>query len=465
MAGLKDAAEVSMDTRQAKYIFVSYFHEPGCAEAWQLIKKTSILPIKQGVGTLTSSRGAKPDSAPPWVRFVGRQPILTSDEQVFGYELLFRDGVANSFTAPDGEAAARSTLDSSILLGLDVLCEDHYAFLNCTRDVLLHNYPVLLPAARTVVEVLETVPPDSYVAAACHNLRKRGYLIALDDFVANDPRSSLTGLADIIKVDLKGTSHDERRRLVEQYGKHCRMLAEKVETREEFRAMRQLGFIYFQGYFFQRPEVLQTRDIANNSLNYLRMLQAVSGTELDLRQIESLIKGEASICYRLLRYLNSALFSFGQEIHSVRHALSILGDREIRRWVRLVATIAAGQQKSTELVFSALVRGRFCELLSPRVPHGSADLFLMGLMSLMDAILEAPMEAVLEKLPLEADIKTVLLGRPSPLRLIFRLMLAQESGEWPAVAELARLTHLDAEEIDNSYWRAMQWARQVSGRT
>ena len=404
------------------------------------------------------------NSAPAPLRFVARQPILTITEQVFGYELLFRDGIENCFNNSDADGAARSTLDSSILVGLDIICQGRYAFVNCTRDVLLKNYPTLLPATGTVVEVLETVLPDAYVAAACDNLRRQGYLIALDDFVMNDPRHALTDRADIIKVDLKATTPGEQKTLVQRYGKRCRMLAEKVESREEFHATRDLGYVYFQGYFFQRPEVMHTRDIPSSKVNYLRMLQVVSASELDLRQVEQLVKSEASICYRLLRYLNSAAFGFAQEIHSVRHALNILGEREIRRWVRLVATVAAGQNKSSELVFAALVRGRFCELLGSRVPHGEADLFLMGLMSLMDAILEAPMEAVLEKLPLEADIKNVLLGHPSRLRLIYRLMLAQESGEWPAIADLAKAAHIDLVEIDNTYWRAMQWGRQVSGR-
>jgi EAL and modified HD-GYP domain-containing signal transduction protein len=211
--------------------------------------------------------------------------------------------------------------------------------------------------------------------------------------------------------------------------------------------------------------VLTARDIPRNLANYLRMLQEVSLPELDLRRIEKLVKSEVSLCYRLLRYLNSARFCFGNEIRSVRHALTILGEREIRRWVQLVATLGAGQTKSTELVLAALVRARFCELLTPKVAHGGCDLFLMGLMSLMDAILEIPMSEVLAKVPLDQAIKNVILGGPSHLRTIFRLMLAQESGEWPAAAELARLLHLSNELVAEAYWQAMAWARQVSGRS
>jgi EAL and modified HD-GYP domain-containing signal transduction protein len=183
---------------------------------------------------------------------------------------------------------------------------------------------------------------------------------------------------------------------------------------------------------------------------------------LDLAALENLVKGEASICYRLLRYLNSAAFGLRSEIHSVRHALSILGEREIRRWMRLVATIGAGEDKTSDLVLSALVRARFGELLAPRVPHGESDLFLLGLLSLIDAMLEMPMAEVLEKVPLDHETKAVLLGQPSMLRPVYQLMLAHESGEWQAASALGAELHLDHEEVASLYWQAQQWARQVS---
>ncbi len=240
------------------------------------------------------------------------------------------------------------------------------------------------------------------------------------------------------------------------------MLAEKVETREEFIAARKAGFLYFQGYFFRKPETLTAREIPANRLNYLRMLQVVSQPELDVREIENVIKSEASLCYRLLRYMNSAAFGFGNEIHSVRHALAILGEREVRRWVRLVATLGAGQNKSSELVLSALVRARFCELLSPKIQHGDSDLFLMGLLSLMDVILETPMDRVLESVPLDHESKAVLLGGASRLRPLYRLMLARESGEWEQAAELGKELRLSESEVAESHWQAMQWARQMN---
>jgi EAL and modified HD-GYP domain-containing signal transduction protein len=416
--------------------------------------------------TATSSALSSGEGKPkpgPGTQFVARQPILTADEKVFGYELLFRDGIEDFFRSPDSDAASRSTLNTSMLLGLDVLCDGRRAFVNCTRDILLKDYVTLLPAGQTVVEILETVPADDLVVAACRRLKEAGYMIALDDFAVNDRREALTDLADIIKVDLQATSAADASAMVQRYGPwRCRLLAEKVETREEFLASKKAGFLYFQGYFFRRPEILTAHEIPANRLNYLRMLTAVSQPELDVRAIENLVKGEASLCYRLLRYLNSAAFGFASEIHSVRHALSILGEREVRRWIRLVASLGAGQDKASDLVLSALVRARFCELLSPKIQRGESDLFLMGMLSLMDTILEIPMRQVLDNVPIDQECKAVLLGVTSRLRPFYQLMLAQESGEWTAVKALTTELQLNESDVSEAYWQAMQWARQVS---
>ena len=426
-----------------------------CADKEQVTRPSSALSPGEGI-----------PAPKPGTHFVARQTILATDESVFGYELLFRNGVEDFFGSTDADAASRSTLNTSTLIGLDVLCNGRRAFINCTRDILLKDYITLLPPAQVVIEVLETVPADDLVVAACRRMKEAGYMIALDDFAKNDPREALTELADIIKVDLRATAAGDAAALVKRHGsRRCRMLAEKVESREEFVAAKKAGFVYFQGYFFRRPEVLTTHEIPANQLNYLRMLTAVSQRELNVREIENLVKSEAALCYRLLRYLNSAAFGFVVEIHSVRHALSILGEREVRRWIRLVATLGAGQGKTPDLVLSALVRARFCELLSPKIQHGDSDLFLMGMLSLMDTILEIPMKKVLNDIPIDLESKAVLLGQPGGLRPFYQLMLAQESGEWKAVSDLSSQLRLSEADVADAHWQALQWARQVSSES
>ncbi|HKU26676.1 MAG TPA: EAL domain-containing protein [Candidatus Sulfotelmatobacter sp.] len=407
--------------------------------------------------------GQAPIAGPKPLRYVARQPIFDRQQRVYGYELLFRDGLENAFHG-DVDEASRATLDRSLLMGLDVLCDGRRAFVNCTQEVLLRGLVSLLPPATAVVEILETVPANRDVLEACRGLKQSGYTIALDDYVRADAgRDALVEVADIIKVDMRLTTSAERELLLRRFGPlRCRMLAEKVETYPEFVETRNQGFDYFQGYFFRRPEVLCARDVPANRLNYLRMLQEVSKGELDIDELEKLVKAEAAVCYRLLRYLNSTVFAFRNEIHSVRHALTILGERDLRRWIRLVATVGAGQDKTSDLVLAALVRGRFGELLAPIVPHGMSDLFLMGLLSLMDAMLEMPMKEVVDRISLDHPTRAVLLGQPSELQPIFALLMAEECGHWELAERIAASLGLDSATVAAKYWEAQQWARELS---
>jgi EAL and modified HD-GYP domain-containing signal transduction protein len=395
-------------------------------------------------------------------RFVARQPILDRGQKVFGYELLFRDGVENYFNCDDPDRAARATLDSSLMLGVGTLCHNSRAFVNCTREVLLKDLVTLLPPSQTVVEVLETVEPEDRVIAACKRLKEAGYLIALDDFAPNDPRVVLCEFADMIKVDVLATKLEERVGMLRRFGSaKCKMLAEKLETPQEFLQAKNMGFTYFQGFFFCKPEVVSGREVPASRMHYLRLLEMVSRPEIEMRDLERLLKQEAAICYRLLRYLNSPVFAMKLEIKSIRHAMAILGERELRRWIRLIVTVGAAEQGCSELVLMGMTRARFCELLSEKV-KATTDLFLMGLLSVMDAILEVDMSTLLSKLPVDHDIKAALLGQAGTLRPLYQLMLAQESGEWEQAGLLTRQLRLTDELVGNAWWGAMTWAQEVT---
>jgi len=396
-------------------------------------------------------------------RFVARQPILDRAQKVFGYELLFRNGIEDYFAADDINVAARSTLDSSLLFGLNTLCHNSRAFVNCTLEILLKDLVTLLPPSQTVVEILETVEPDDRVVAACKRLRTAGYLIALDDFAPNDPRAVLSDFADIIKVDVRATKMEERAGMIRRFGSpKCKMLAEKLETPHEFYQARDMGFTYFQGYFFCRPEVVRGREVPASRVRYLQLLEMVSRSELEMRELEKLLKQEAAICYRLLRYLNSPIFGLSLEVKSVRHAMAILGERELRRWIRLIVTVGAAEQGCSELVLMGMTRARFCELLSDQVRTNN-DLFLMGLLSVMDAILEIDINTLLERVPVDSETKAALLGETGGLGALYQLMLAQESGDWPKASALTKELRLSDDKVGNAWWQAMTWAQEVVG--
>lgn len=392
---------------------------------------------------------------------MARQPILDREQHVYGYEILFRNGVEDYFNS-DPDLAARSTLDSSLLIGITTLCDNRRAFVNCTREVLFKDLITLLPPTQAIAEILETVEPEDRVIAACKRLKAAGYLIALDDFAPNDPRLPLCEYADIIKIDVRATRPEERAAMIRRFGSaKCKMLAEKIETPQEFHQARDMGFAYFQGYFFCRPELVIGREVPANQLHYVRLLEMVSHSELNVIELEKMLKQEASICYRLLRYLNSPVFGMALEITSIRHAMAILGEREMRRWIRLVVTVGAAEQTCSELILMGLARARFCELLSDRV-QSSGDLFLLGLLSVMDAILEVSMEVLLQQVPVERETKAALLGQKSKLQPLYQLMMAHESGNWAETTVLAKQLKLSDEEVSNRWWQALQWAQEAT---
>ena len=350
------------------------------------------------------------------------------------------------------------------LLGMETLTEGRVAFINCTREVLVRGHASVLPKGKVVLEILEDVAPDEAVMGACKALKAAGYVIALDDFDGYDEVEPLINLADIIKVDFRATTAKQQQLLVERYAPTgVRLLAEKVETRQEFLQAKEMGYTHIQGHFFARPEIITTQDIPGFKLNYLRILRAIHQPDLDLKDIEPTIRCDLSLCFKLLRYLNSALFGFREEIRSIRHALGLLGDEQFRKWASVVLTSGMAQDKAPELVVNSLVRARFCELLTERIGlNGRAtDLFLMGLLSLMDAILDQPMASILESIPVATDIKAALLGKEGVLRDAYSLVLACEAGDWEPLLEIAALLKLSEEAISESYLSSVEWSKIV----
>ena len=412
--------------------------------------------------TDTSAPGLSSTELLQLARYVARQPILTPDERVFGYELLFRSDAANHFRSTDPTDATRSVIDMSSLLGLGVLCDNTLAFINCNRDILLSEFITLLPPENVVLEILSTVPPDDEVMQACTQLKRAGVKIALDDYVVDDPREPLAYFADFIKVDLQQTSLTDAGLIVASHRAVCRMIAMKVETRQDFQFAKKAGFQLVQGYFFRRPQMVRTWTGSANQAIHLSILNAVLKPELDLKEVEDLIKKDATLCFRLLRYLNSPMFGFRAEICSVRQALLILGENEVRRWCRLAVTLEMAHGRTSDLMLTALTRAHFCELVGPTVVDGDVDLFLLGLLSLMDAILEIPMAAVVDALSVHQDIKSALMQKDSRLSALYNLMLSVEAGEWPEVARLCEDMHVSEPFISESQWKAMEWAQQVS---
>jgi c-di-GMP-related signal transduction protein len=398
-------------------------------------------------------------------KFVARQPILDRNKTIFAYELLFRSGLENYFHSNQPDKASSSVMvDSFLLLGMQSLTGGEKAFINITQELLLKQYVTLLPREQAVVELLESVEPNDQVIAACKMLKQRGYLLALDDFVPRDKLEPLINLTDFIKVDFQTTSESLRRRLVQQYRpRGIKLLAEKVETPDQFQEALGMGYSFFQGYFFCRPEILFGKDIPAYKMNYLLLLREINREEPDLAKVEDILKRETSLTYKLLRYLNSAAFAFTCEIRSIRHALSLLGLREIRKWTSLVALACMADDKPNELVVTSVLRAKFCENLAFQVglADRSTELFLLGLLSMMDAILERPLPEILAELPISGEVKAALLNGVNIFRYVYELVLAYERGNWRRASQFATSLRLTEPVITAAYLEAARWGQRV----
>ncbi|HEV7968996.1 MAG TPA: HDOD domain-containing protein [Candidatus Acidoferrales bacterium] len=398
------------------------------------------------------------------MKYLARQPILNRARELFAYELLFRSGLQNSCDGLDLETASTSVLDTSFLIGLEKITAGHPMFINCTRDFLLRDYVCLFPPKSVVVEILETVKPDQDIVDACRRLKQAGYSIALDDFVDSPDCGPLVAIADIIKVDFRLTERKEQSAIVSRYaGRNIRMLAEKVETQEEFTAGMQMGYSLFQGYFFCHPEIMQHRALPSSKSAYLDFLRAATAPELDIRELALKIKNEPSLTFRLLRYLNSAAFGLRAEVRSVAHALSLLGERELRKWIAVVSVGVLADGKPDELMTVPLVRGRFCELLAPlagMAGHAN-DLFLMGLLSVMDAILDQPLDSILAELRVRTELKDALLAQTGSYWQLLEIAIAHERADWERVSALVLRTGMNEEQVSALYVAAVDWSTDL----
>lgn len=394
-------------------------------------------------------------------QFIARQPIFDRRMNVFGYELLFRNGVENCFSDIDQDQATSQVIaTSAMLFVMESLLGSGKGFINFTRKSLLLDYASVLPKKQIVVEILENVEPDTQIMEACGRLKKKGYILALDDFVYDARYDGLLKMADIVKVDFFVSDVDERRRMVEAFKpRGIQMLAEKVETQEEFDQALEMGYNYFQGYFFSKPVIVSKKDVPGFKINQLRMLQMVNEEDMDFQGLSELIQNEMSITYRLLRVVNSAAFGLQNKVTSIKQALNMLGEKGIRKWASILLMAGLGEDKPQEQVISSLVRAKFCELLScvPGWQNRGPSLFLVGLFSQLDAIIGRPLPELLAELPLKEEIRDGILGQ-GELCVTINLIEALERGHWSEFASLAKTLDIEESVFQDIYLEAVQWA-------
>lgn len=403
---------------------------------------------------------AEEDHAHRSIRFIARQAIFDRKRLVFGYELLFRSGWENRFIG-DSDTATRMIIADGALYGFQELTRGTLSFINCTREALVDGLVTLLPKS-TVLEILETVEPDEEVINACHRVKQQGYKIALDDFRMNEKLDSLVNQADYIKVDFRLSDKEERKDILAYLkDKPVTLLAEKVETEEEFQMAMEEGFQLFQGYFFCQPTVFSKKKMPTNGTNYLRLLTALSNDSFNVSHITGLVKSEVAICYQLLRLVNSAAFGVEHQIYSIQDALVLVGEDQFRKLVINAIATETCKGRPEELLIHVLHRARFLELMATYTAERSEEQYLFGLLSLMGVMLDTTLDTIVELLPLRQELKDGLTGESNNVTIGLRLLESYEEGDWSACMERAADLGMTEGRLTELYEQSLHWAERA----
>ncbi|NOT12698.1 MAG: HDOD domain-containing protein [Methylococcaceae bacterium] len=389
---------------------------------------------------------------------IGRQQIFDQKLNIFAYELLFR---GNEFDLNNKNEATQATnqiiTDSILELGLNNLVGSHKAFINFTTQNILEKTPLSLPKDRVVIEVLENVAVDLRIINNLREFSQQGYTIALDDFIFSDEWKPLIEFIDIIKLDILAMGETKTRSAIQQLKSYkVRLLAEKVETHEEFQYLRELGCDYFQGFFFNKPNTVVGKRLGVNQTAAIRLLTIINDSDVEIDDLAKIISQDVGLSYKLLHYINSAFFALPSKVGSIHHAISYLGLKEIKRWSNIL-TLASLSNKSEAILQNALIRGKMCEQLGKLVGEKSDHFFLIGILSCLDSLLDIPIEEALQQLPLADDIMPAILFKQGLTGEALACVINYE--HWN-ISELT-FRDLDQKLIGEAYVESINWAKDV----
>lgn len=396
--------------------------------------------------------------------FVARQPVFDKKLSVWGYELLFRNSRdVNRAEIADSGTATASVIIDGIAQAREGLSQDKALLINFPRALLLDDTPLLLPET-CIIEILEDVGPDPELLEKLEAIKEER-MLAVDDFTGltgHEPGyDRILEISDIIKVDVLGMAEDRVRELagnLRPFGKS--LLAEKVETREVFHQASRLGFSLFQGFFFSRPEIVKGRKLSSSQISRLRLMQELEQREFDPNALAAVIESDVSLSYRLLRYINSPGIGLLAKVRSIRHAVSLLGEKRIRQWLRILIMVDLNStDRGIEVLRMSSMRGYMLQLLaesypSPMDPH---SMFLTGLFSGLDAILNQPMARIMHDLPLDDLIKKTLMGEAHEPARYLMLAKALEKGDWEGLYRLSTDLGLQTDILAGLHMRTMRW--------
>lgn len=397
--------------------------------------------------------------------YIARQPIVDPQHKLLGYELLFRPShLADQADAEHNAAATLHVITNTLCdMGTKWLLQGKLAFINVEQELLMGEFITLLPADKVVIEMMDAVDPSPELIERIQELRKDGYRFALDKFKVRPGIEKLLPHVAFIKIDTLNQPMDQIAVLVKKLSQlPCKLVAERVESLDTFKQCQDLGFHYFQGYYFAHPENLVARVMNPSQTTVLQLLDKVR-KDADIGEIERLFKQDVALTFKLLRYINSAGFGLSCEVQSIRHAVSILGMKPLYRWLTLLLATAGSGAVSPAQARTAITRGRLCELLGAHfMSRADQDnLFITGVFSLLDAMLDTPMEDILERLIIPEPISEALLHREGIYGPILALAEACETHNIERIDELAESLMLTPDQVNQDHLNALSWVEQL----
>ena len=396
--------------------------------------------------------------------YIARQPVFDRKMNVYGYELLYRKSTNNFYEGIDDNKSTAELINNAFLtMHVFELTGGTKAFINFSQDLLINEIPLLLPADSIVVEVLERVEINEDVIAACKKLSESGYVIALDDFIFNESYLPLLEIAHIVKIEISAVDCEMQQKLIKQYKNKIKFLAEKVETREEFQLVMEMGYDYFQGYFFSKPTIIKDKEIDSPNINLIRIMKILNEKELEYQRIADIIETDLGLSYKLLKIANSVFFGSRNKILHIKQALVQLGIIELRKWIYLMMLKDKQTIENKELIKTCFIRARFMELLSLELGKKDRqyEYFLTGMFSSIDVLLNKNMKEIVDGLVLTDDIKEALLGRDNEIKNALNMVLNYELLKWDELDNSKTALGVSQERIMNMYMESLMWVMKL----
>jgi EAL and modified HD-GYP domain-containing signal transduction protein len=381
---------------------------------------------------------------------------------IYGYELLYRKSINNVYEGVDDNKSTAELINNVFLtMYSKELVRTTKVFINFSEEMLIYQIPKLLPKESTVVEILERVEVNEALIKACRELAEAGYIIALDDFIFDDKYLPLLEIAHIVKVEFPAVSIQDQEKLINKYKNKIKFLAEKVETREEYQQAIELGYDYFQGYFFSKPLIMKDKEIGMLNANLLKIMEILNGKDPNYEELAEVAERDLDMSFKLLKLANSVYY--GSKTKVVKQAMIQIGVNELRKWIYILLLKDIQVIENRELIKNSYVRGKFMEILANEVGNTDkqSEYFMAGIFSSIDMLLNRKMEDIIKELALSNEVKEALIGNDNTIKKALDIVLDYEMLRWDDLNEDASAYGIPTERLKDIYLDSLKWVMSL----